>query len=64
MVGTGTPFFSCLYDRCFITLYTYRFDECAISPLTLKALKAVGYEKMTVVQQATLPEILKGISLS
>lgn len=37
-----------------------RFDGCSVSPLTLKALKAAGYEKMTVVQEATLPTILKG----
>ncbi|KAL5718996.1 RNA helicase [Ranunculus cassubicifolius] len=37
-----------------------RFDECAISPLSLKGIKDAGYEKMTVVQEATLPIILKG----
>ncbi|KAL3536715.1 hypothetical protein ACH5RR_000081 [Cinchona calisaya] len=37
-----------------------RFDQCFISPLSIKALKDVGYEKMTVVQEATLPVILKG----
>lgn len=37
-----------------------RFDQCAISPLSLKAIKDVGYEKMTVVQEATLPFILEG----
>ncbi|XP_021748836.1 DEAD-box ATP-dependent RNA helicase 31-like [Chenopodium quinoa] len=37
-----------------------RFDQCSISPLSLKAIKDVGYEKMTMVQAATLPVILKG----
>ncbi|XP_072984090.1 DEAD-box ATP-dependent RNA helicase 31-like [Typha latifolia] len=37
-----------------------RFDDCSISPLTLKGVKAAGYERMTVVQEATLPLILKG----
>ncbi|KAI3719532.1 hypothetical protein L6452_20434 [Arctium lappa] len=37
-----------------------RFDQCAVSPLSLKAIKDAGYEKMTVVQEATLPVILKG----
>ncbi|KAL8172551.1 hypothetical protein V2J09_024355 [Rumex salicifolius] len=36
------------------------FDQCAISPLSLKAIKDVGYEKMTIVQEATLPVILRG----
>ncbi|CAJ1950392.1 unnamed protein product [Sphenostylis stenocarpa] len=37
-----------------------RFDECSVSPLSLKGVKDAGYEKMTVVQEATLPVILKG----
>ncbi|KAK1425259.1 hypothetical protein QVD17_20607 [Tagetes erecta] len=37
-----------------------RFDQCAISPLLLKVIKDAGYENMTVVQEATLPVILKG----
>ncbi|KAF2324871.1 hypothetical protein GH714_020894 [Hevea brasiliensis] len=37
-----------------------RFDQCSISPLSLKGIKDAGYEKMTVVQEATLPDILKG----
>ncbi|KAK1325572.1 DEAD-box ATP-dependent RNA helicase 31 [Acorus calamus] len=37
-----------------------RFDQCPISPLSLKAIKAAGYERMTLVQEATLPFILKG----
>ncbi|KAL9253560.1 DEAD-box ATP-dependent RNA helicase 31-like protein [Drosera capensis] len=32
-----------------------RFDQCAVSPLTLKGIKDAGYEKMTWVQEATLP---------
>ncbi|EMS51658.1 DEAD-box ATP-dependent RNA helicase 31 [Triticum urartu] len=37
-----------------------RFDECSLSPATLKGVKAAGYERMTAVQEATLPIILKG----
>ncbi|XP_019460872.1 PREDICTED: DEAD-box ATP-dependent RNA helicase 31-like isoform X2 [Lupinus angustifolius] len=37
-----------------------RFDQCSVSPLSLKAVKDAGYEKMTVVQAATLPIILQG----
>ncbi|CAK9309737.1 unnamed protein product [Citrullus colocynthis] len=37
-----------------------RFDQCSVSPLSLKGIKDAGYEKMTVVQEATLPLILKG----
>ncbi|CAN8251751.1 unnamed protein product [Cochlearia groenlandica] len=37
-----------------------RFDEYPLSPLSLKAIKEAGYETMTVVQEATLPIILKG----
>lgn len=38
-----------------------RFDQCSVSPLSLKGIKDAGYEKMTVVQEATLPVILKGL---
>ncbi|PSS26284.1 DEAD-box ATP-dependent RNA helicase [Actinidia chinensis var. chinensis] len=37
-----------------------RFDQCSVSPLSLKGIKDAGYEKMTLVQEATLPVILKG----
>lgn len=37
-----------------------RFDQCSVSPLSLKGIKDAGYEKMTMVQEATLPVILKG----
>ncbi|KAL6876455.1 hypothetical protein ACP4OV_013027 [Aristida adscensionis] len=37
-----------------------RFDECPLSPLTLKGVKSAGYERMTAVQEATLPIILQG----
>ncbi|KAG2380213.1 DEAD-box ATP-dependent RNA helicase [Vigna angularis] len=36
------------------------FDQCSVSQLSLKGVKDAGYEKMTVVQEATLPVILKG----
>ncbi|KAL8499705.1 hypothetical protein ACS0TY_019613 [Phlomoides rotata] len=37
-----------------------RFDQCPISPLSLKGIQNAGYERMTMVQEATLPVILKG----
>ncbi|XP_009627713.1 DEAD-box ATP-dependent RNA helicase 31-like [Nicotiana tomentosiformis] len=37
-----------------------RFDKFPLSPLSLKGVKDAGYETMTVVQEATLPAILKG----
>ncbi|KAK8500382.1 hypothetical protein V6N12_013907 [Hibiscus sabdariffa] len=37
-----------------------RFDQLSLSPLSLKGIKDVGYEKMTLVQEATLPAILEG----
>ncbi|VFQ73203.1 unnamed protein product [Cuscuta campestris] len=37
-----------------------RFDQFPLSPLSLKGIKDAGYEKMTLVQEATLPIILKG----
>ena len=36
-----------------------RFDQHNISPLTLKETNIVGYECITIVQEATLPSILK-----
>ena len=37
-----------------------RFNKNNISPLTLKETNIVGYERMTIVQEAALPSILKG----
>ncbi|XP_019184914.1 PREDICTED: DEAD-box ATP-dependent RNA helicase 31-like isoform X2 [Ipomoea nil] len=37
-----------------------RFDKFSLSPLSLKGIKDIGYEKMTLVQEATFPVILKG----
>ncbi|XP_057497774.1 DEAD-box ATP-dependent RNA helicase 31-like isoform X2 [Actinidia eriantha] len=37
-----------------------RFDQCSVSSSSLKGIKDAGYEMMTVVQNATLPVILKG----
>ncbi|WOG86816.1 hypothetical protein DCAR_0206034 [Daucus carota subsp. sativus] len=37
-----------------------RFDQCSISSSSLRAINDAGYEKMTIVQEATLPLILKG----
>lgn len=37
-----------------------RFDECDISPLTVKALSAAGYVQMTTVQEATISGCLEG----
>ncbi|KAK8520917.1 hypothetical protein V6N13_077049 [Hibiscus sabdariffa] len=42
------------------TIYSKkRFDECGISPLTVKALSAAGYFQMTRVQEATLSVCLE-----
>ncbi|KAL5733601.1 hypothetical protein ACOSQ2_033293 [Xanthoceras sorbifolium] len=37
-----------------------KFDECGISPLTIKALTAAGYIQMTRVQEAALSVCLEG----
>lgn len=37
-----------------------RFDECNVSPLTVKALTQAGYVQMTKVQEATLSVCLEG----
>ncbi|XP_062221441.1 DEAD-box ATP-dependent RNA helicase 48-like isoform X2 [Phragmites australis] len=37
-----------------------RFDECGISPMTVKALTDAGYVQTTVVQEAALPICLEG----
>ncbi|XP_050227425.1 probable DEAD-box ATP-dependent RNA helicase 48 [Mercurialis annua] len=37
-----------------------RFDECGLSPFTVKALTAAGYVQMTTVQEATLSICLEG----
>ncbi|KAK7251281.1 hypothetical protein RIF29_34336 [Crotalaria pallida] len=37
-----------------------RFDECGISPLTVKALSSARYIHMTGVQEASLPACLEG----
>ncbi|XP_018505716.2 probable DEAD-box ATP-dependent RNA helicase 48 [Pyrus x bretschneideri] len=37
-----------------------RFDECGISPLTVKALTSAGYIKMTRVQEAAVSVCLEG----
>ncbi|XP_022759924.1 probable DEAD-box ATP-dependent RNA helicase 48 [Durio zibethinus] len=43
------------------TIYSKkRFDDCGISPLTVKALSAAGYFQMTRVQEATLSVCLEG----
>ncbi|XP_023551234.1 probable DEAD-box ATP-dependent RNA helicase 48 isoform X1 [Cucurbita pepo subsp. pepo] len=43
------------------TIFTQkRFDECGLSPLTVKALSSAGYVRMTRVQEATLSLCLEG----
>ncbi|URE39864.1 Type III restriction enzyme, res subunit [Musa troglodytarum] len=37
-----------------------RFENCSLSPLSLKGIEAAGYVMMTLVQEATLPLILEG----
>ncbi|TYG42569.1 hypothetical protein ES288_D12G267700v1 [Gossypium darwinii] len=48
-MGEGEPIYS-----------KKRFDECGISPWTVKALSAAGYFLMTQVQEATLSVCLEG----
>ncbi|KAF3564368.1 hypothetical protein DY000_02019453 [Brassica cretica] len=38
-----------------------RFDQFPLSPLSLKGIQDAGFKTMTVVQEATLPIILKGL---
>jgi hypothetical protein len=53
---------SCSVSFCFnVNCYAYcRFDQCAVSALSLQGIKDAGYEKLTWVQAATLPIILQG----
>lgn len=44
-------------------LFICRFDECGLSPLTVKALIAAGYVQMTRVQEATLSVCLEGMQI-
>ncbi|KAE8693641.1 DEAD-box ATP-dependent RNA helicase 26 [Hibiscus syriacus] len=55
---TGSPISSQAKSDSYLS--ETRFDQISISPLSLKGIKDAGYEKMTVVQEATLPAILKG----
>ncbi|KAE8699800.1 DEAD-box ATP-dependent RNA helicase 31 [Hibiscus syriacus] len=55
---TGSPIRSQAKSDSYLS--ETRFDQISISPLSLKGIKDAGYEKMTVVQEATLPAILKG----
>lgn len=41
-------------------LSSKRFDECNVSPLTIKALTLAGYVQMTKVQEATMSACLEG----
>ncbi|XP_073007344.1 DEAD-box ATP-dependent RNA helicase 31-like [Typha latifolia] len=49
---------SLVQDESYLT--ETRFDQCSVSYLSLKGIKAAGYERMTQVQEATLPVILEG----
>ena len=44
-------------------VWSIRFDEYDVSPLTVKALTAAGYVQMTKVQEATLSTCLEGMLL-
>lgn len=52
-----------MYDALsdIIGSYFLRFDECDVSPFTVKALTAAGYVQMTKVQEATLSACLEGM---
>lgn len=51
---------SCLQSVIWMFCF-HRFDECAISPLTIKALSTSGYTHMTRVQETSLPICLEGM---
>lgn len=42
-------------------LFFCRFDECGLSPQTVKALSSAGYVHMTRVQEASLSICLEGM---
>ena len=44
----------------FVGVCFFRFDECGIYPLTVKALSSAGYLQMTRVQEATLGVCIEG----
>jgi len=48
------------YNQRAYVFSVFRFDECGISPLTVKALADAGYLQTTVVQEAALPICLEG----
>ena len=52
------------YNQRAYVFSVFRFDECGISPLTVKALADAGYVQTTVVQEAALPICLEGILYS
>lgn len=55
-VGSNHGFhcgFYCVPSGNFLFPFS-RFDECDISPLSIKALSSAGYVQMTKVQEATL----------
>jgi hypothetical protein len=67
LLSKKSPSYFCLAFAAFVCNFWFveceaccRFDQCAISPLSLKAVKDAGYERMTEVQEATLPIILQG----
>jgi hypothetical protein len=52
--------FAAAVTYCVIVMHVIGLINVAISPLSLKAVKDAGYERMTQVQEATLPVILQG----
>ncbi|MBA0704375.1 hypothetical protein Golax_016637, partial [Gossypium laxum] len=54
---TRPDFYKCLV---FFPCYACRFDRLSLSPMLLNGVKDLRYEKMTLVQEATLPAILQG----
>lgn len=57
----GNQFFVNKCTQVILYFVLTRFDECGISPLTVKALSFSGYVRMTRVQEATLSLCLEGM---
>lgn len=51
-----------VYCNGLSSFFSSRFDECNVSPLTIKALSLAGYVQMTKVQEATISACLEGMN--
>ncbi|XVE73723.1 hypothetical protein DITRI_Ditri11bG0141600 [Diplodiscus trichospermus] len=58
VIQTGIPRSSLGNSESYLS--ETRFDQLSLSPMSIKGIEDAGYEKMTLVQETTLPAILKG----